>query len=164
VTTGRVLKKFVSINGITRRFAWREIDGLVVFSHNSSYRKVWGITDPNLRAHHLIPKEFWNNPFVQKAAKADVNSLPSGVDPFHMNMPHNGLGVDISRHSGSHPTYSAILEDRMDNWVTNHPNATNEQAAVAMYNWQSSIRNIIDNSSTSVNSFGPADIPPIPNP
>ncbi len=167
VTASRVLKKAVNIGGTTRRFAWRQVGNKIAFSHGSKYREIWkaeypALHDVNNRAHHLMPQAKWDNVVLQKAAKANPANLPDGVDPFHMNMPANGWPVHKNRH-GSHPNYSTQIDQRLSEWLSNNPNATNEDAAKSIWQWQNQIR-----AQIGVSSNGPKlnDIilPPVPNP
>ena len=166
INGGRLLKKAVNIGGKTRRFVWREVGGLVGFSHGSSYRTVWKAVYPaldnvDMRAHHVVPKALWDNALVQKAARANPNGLPDGVDPFHMNMPANGWPVHTSRHAGNHQGYSDEILAKLTEWDNLHPDATSEQAATAIAQWQILIKNTIGNSATGPN-INNLDLPDIP--
>ncbi|PSR14455.1 MAG: hypothetical protein DA408_13055 [Bacteroidetes bacterium] len=166
VTSGRVIKKAVLIGNKTWHFAWREIGGRVVFSNSSSYRSIWKNVYPALNssdniAHHVIPQAIWENPLVQKAARANPALLPNGVDPFHMNMPSNGFPVHTSRHTGNHGSYSTRITQELQRWTNSNPNATAEQAATALSQWQMLLKNAIG-ASTSGPNINTIILPTIP--
>ncbi|MCR9134180.1 MAG: AHH domain-containing protein [bacterium] len=166
VTASRVVKKAVDIGGTTRRFAWRQVGNYITFSHAGSYRKVWKGVYPALNssdniAHHVIPQKFWDHPLVQKAARANPENLTDGIDPFHMNMPSNGWPVHKSRHTSNHQNYSDQIFDELEDWMLANPNASPEEAATALAQWQIALKNTIgDNpSNPSINTI---DLPAIP--
>ncbi|MCB9275620.1 MAG: AHH domain-containing protein [Lewinellaceae bacterium] len=171
VNSTRLLKKAVAVGGKMRRFVWREVGGKVAFSHGSSYRKVWKELDgfyqnlwsDSYIAHHLIPQALWEHPLAQKAARANPEGLPNGVDPFHMNMPANGWPLHTSRHTGNHQVYSDEITAKLDQWLRDNPDATPEQAATALAEWQAMLKNLIGQSSSGPN-INNLDLPDIPNP
>lgn len=168
VTAGRVVKKTVEIGNKVRRFRWKEIGGKIAFSNGSNYREIWQGVYPALehsynRAHHLLPQIKWDNPMLQKAARANPENLPDGVDPFHMNTPANGWPVHQDRHTGSHPNYSNQIEARISYWMDTYPNATNEEAAIAIHKWQNELKALIGVSPDGPN-INTLDLPEIPIP
>lgn len=166
INSSRILKlaKRYGTSPITRRFVWREVNGLVAFSHAGSYKKVWQEVYPALHstaniAHHVIPQSLALHPLVQRAARANPNQLPDGTNPFHMNMPDNGWPVPSNRHMGNHQTYSDRIEARMDEWLNDNQNATREQAASVLAQWQQSLKALIDNSTANINNLPVPSIP-----
>jgi hypothetical protein len=161
VTSGRTLKYIIRLGNNTRRFAWTEVGGKIVFSHSNSYRKVWKEVYPELNssdniAHHVIPKAMASEDMVQKAARANPNS---GTMPFHMNMPSNGFPVHTTRHTGSHQNYSNQIRDKMQEWMGDNAGATAEETATALAQWQDEIKALISSSSANINNIDLPDIP-----
>ena len=166
VTSTRVMRKIVTVGNSTRRFTWKLRGGKIVWSHNSSYRKVWKgvyseLDDATYRAHHVIPQAKWDHPMVQHASKANPDNLTSGIDPFHMNMPANGWPVHQTRHTGNHPNYSDQIEDKMTQWMADHPSASAEEAATAMAQWQILLKNAMGQGTggPNINDINLPDIP-----
>lgn len=81
-------------------------DGLIEFGRSSQLRRVLKITDSSFQAHHIIPWAKRNHPAVQKAAQSN--------SAFHMNEALNGIPLDTSIHLGSHPNYSNLIQQRLD--------------------------------------------------
>ncbi|WP_439473638.1 AHH domain-containing protein [Algoriphagus formosus] len=82
-------------------------EGFITFGDQSQLRKVIGLTDPNKRAHHIIPwqKNIQEHPVVQKAARSK--------DSFHLNEALNGVPVDKSRNV-SHKDYNDLIKLKLD--------------------------------------------------
>jgi hypothetical protein len=131
--------------------------GEITFSHSGKLRAILGmgpIASDLRQAHHMIPEQFWDHPLVQKAAKSKNNT-------FHMNGPQNGVPVPTPRHNGSHPTYSTLVRERMDTWNNAHLNATPEQAAQKLREWQHQLETLINNSTEHINNIVPPIISPL---
>ncbi len=142
---GRRWKKVIKLaDGKTAHVAlWvDDATNYIKFSHNDSqgYRKLWGITDSNIQGHHLIPKTFVNHPVVQKAAKFK-NA------PFHMNDIPNGKGISKLYHNGSHPDYSTFIGNKLNELGQQGHNE--EKLAEILANWQTLLRNKIDEFPTT---------------
>ncbi|MBX2929421.1 MAG: AHH domain-containing protein [Saprospiraceae bacterium] len=133
--------------------------GKVYFSHQGKLRKILGMgpAASDLRqAHHIVPEALWENPLVQKAAKSG-----DGSKVFHMNGPHNGVPVPNTRHNGSHPAYSQEIEAELLRWDDAYPNATPDQAAQRLRQWQQTLKSQIENSTQHINDIIPPQIPPL---
>jgi len=78
-----------------------------------------------------------------------------------MNGPQNGVPVPTPRHNGSHPTYSTLVRERMDTWNNAHLNATPEQAAQKLREWQHQLETLINNSTEHINNIVPPIISPL---
>ncbi|MEO0726976.1 MAG: AHH domain-containing protein, partial [Bacteroidota bacterium] len=156
VTASRSLRKAVDIAGTTRTFTWTQKGANIVFNQKGQYRKIWKgvyseLDDAAYIAHHVIPQAKWNHPLVQKAARANPDNLPSGVDPFHMHMPSNGWPVHQSRHTSNHSDYSNRIENKMTQWMNDNPGASSEEAATALAQWQTLLKNAMGQGSTGPN-------------
>ncbi len=133
--------------------------GKVTFSHSGKLRAILGMgpAATDLRqAHHMIPEALWDNQLVQKAAKSG-----DGSKVFHMNSPHNGVPVPNTRHNGSHPEYSIKIRNELLRWDLAFPNATPDQAAQRLRQWQQALKNQIENSTQHINDIIPPQIPPL---
>ncbi|HMN90603.1 MAG TPA: AHH domain-containing protein [Saprospiraceae bacterium] len=131
--------------------------GKITFSHEGKLRAILGMgpAATDLRqAHHIVPEKFWDHPLVQKAA-----SSRDGSKVFHMNGPHNGVPMPTTRHNGNHPDYSNLIEQRMNRWFDDYPNATPDQAAQSLRTWQQQLRHQIENSTQNINNIIPPNIP-----
>ena len=106
------------------------------------------------QAHHIIPWEHGNHILVQKAAQGGSNA-----SAFHLNDLSNGINMPNTRHSGSHPNYSNLIRQRMDDWHAAHPNATPDQVSQSLVQWGQQIKTLINSSSGNINNIIP---PPIP--
>lgn len=82
-------------------------EGFITFGDQSQLRLVIGLTDTNMRAHHIIPwqKNIQEHPVVQKAARSK--------DSFHLNEALNGVPVDKSRNV-SHKDYNDLIKLKLD--------------------------------------------------
>lgn len=77
-----------------------------------------------------------------------------------MNGPHNGVPVPNTRHNGSHPAYSQKIEDELIRWNLAFPNATPDQAAQRLRQWQQALKNQIGNSTQHINDIIPPQYQP----
>lgn len=157
ISAARLLKVARTVNGVHFRLIWKEIGGKVVFSHHGTYRRIWN-TPSHLVGHHMIPQKFWDHQVLQKAARAN----PNQKTPFHMNAPENGYNISPSRHSGSHSNYSDRIEQRIEQWHAVNPNATPEQTAEAIGEFQVALRNFLNSTTGNINNL--TNFPVIPNP
>jgi len=103
-------KVIQSATDLQSRIVFRWIvnrEGFITFGDQSQLRHVIGLTDPNKRAHHIIPwqKNIQEHPVVQKAARSKHS--------FHMNEVLNGLSVDKSRNV-SHKDYNNLIKLKLD--------------------------------------------------
>ena len=65
-----------------------------------------GLTDPNYHAHHLVPVELENHPFVLKAKEAG----------WDINHAYNGVPVPARYHGEvpGHPVYNSDVDDKLN--------------------------------------------------
>ncbi len=68
--------------------------------------KAAGQSLKNAQAHHLIPVEL-----LEKENKLVTDAVNNGFD---FNGTANGISLDLSRHSGSHPNYTKQVEDMIN--------------------------------------------------
>ncbi|WP_026946735.1 AHH domain-containing protein [Algoriphagus marincola] len=82
-------------------------EGFITFGDQSQLRLVIGLTDTNMRAHHIIPwqKNIQEHPVVQKAARSK--------NSFHMNESLNGMPVQKNRNI-YHKDYNNLILNKLD--------------------------------------------------
>lgn len=122
-TTGKyVFKITASTLGTKVRLTWKVLEnGIVYFgSSGGKLRKVLGITDSALQAHHLIPWAIRNHDVVQNAAKSG--------SAFHINEALNGITVAAWRNQPNHNIYNNLIESKLDLFNSLNPNATIDEA------------------------------------
>lgn len=130
------------------KLTWKILDnGLVHFgSSGSKLRKVLGITDSALQAHHLIPWSIRNHDVIQKAAKSG--------SAFHINEALNGLAVASWRNQPNHNVYNSIVNNKLDDFVNTFPNANPDQCYTFVSNLVSDIRDwVISNPNSHLNDL-----------
>jgi hypothetical protein len=83
--------------------------GLIEFGERSQLRKVMGLVDNAMEAHHVIPWALRENSVVQRAAEAG----------FHMNDVLNGIGLKkyskelLDGLHGNHPAYTDYVTSQL---------------------------------------------------
>lgn len=110
-TAGKyAVKLTASTLGTKVRLTWRVLqDGTIYFgSTGGKLRKVLGITDSTLHAHHLIPWAMRNHELVQKAAKSG--------NAFHLNEALNGIPRPSGLHLTGHSAYNAKIFSILENY------------------------------------------------
>ncbi len=121
-----------------------EPTGNILFGRSGQLKTV--LKPPaNHQAHHIIPWQHRSNPVVQAAAKAD----------FHMNDFPNGIAVHVSRHNGSHPSYSAYVQQQLlaieAIWGSNlTPQIARQELTTLLLNLRSKI---VNNPTTPINNL-----------
>ncbi|PHS12257.1 MAG: hypothetical protein COA86_18660 [Kangiella sp.] len=95
-------------------------------------------TPKGQQAHHTIPWELRNHTVVRQAARGG----------FNMNGKMNGISLGPTRHMGSHPQYTRIVE-RSLNRMGNKP-MNDRQAALALRNYAIRANRIISRSSAKL--------------
>ncbi len=101
--TGKVIKLRIT----------RTIANTVKFGSRSTLRKVLGLTDKTIHAHHIIPWEFLDFNIIQKAAKSKM--------AFHMNEILNGIGIKNTNHLTGHNKYNNVLRDILNRLDLGNP-------------------------------------------
>lgn len=127
-----------------------------IFRTKASSRKFWA-WDPPLpisdRRIILCRKHYGKTSLSRKPPHPEM--------VVHMNGPHNGVPVPNARHNGSHPQYSDKIRDELLRWNGEFPNATPDQAAQKLRQWQQALKNQIENSTHNINDIIPPQIPPL---
>lgn len=148
-TTGKyVFKLTASTLGTKVRLTWKVLEnGIVYFgSTGSKLRKVLGITDSALQAHHLIPWATRNHDVIQKAAKSG--------NAFHMNEALNGIAVASWRNQPNHNAYNNLIESKLDDFNNLNPNATIDEAYNFVSDLIGDVRDwVINNPSSHLNDL-----------
>jgi hypothetical protein len=127
------------------RLTWKVLaDGSVYFGSSSSkLRKVLGITNATLQAHHLIPWAKRTKNLVQKAAKSK--------HAFHMNEALNGIAVATWRNQPNHNLYNNRVQAFFDALPSN---LTPDEAYNSLTEIMTTIRNVIvNNPNTHLNDL-----------
>ncbi len=153
VGTGSTIAKYglkiveASSIGTKVKLVWKVTSDGINFGYSSKLRKVLGITDSALQAHHLIPWATRNHDVIQKAAKSS--------NPFHMNEALNGIPVASWRNQPNHNIYNNLIESKLDEFNTIiNPNATANEAYDFVYDLISDIRNwVINNPNSHLNEL-----------
>ena len=136
--------------GTRVKLVWKITANGVEFGSRGTLRKVLGITDSALHAHHLIPWAQKIHPLVQKAAKSK--------HAFHLNEALNGIPRLNSLHLTGHKVYnSKILEilNRYDKLI--NPNASFDEAYDFVTGLANHIKTLIKDNPT-LNSGQIADL------
>ncbi|MCB9275618.1 MAG: AHH domain-containing protein [Lewinellaceae bacterium] len=128
-----------------------EPSGLLKFSHNNSsqFREILNMSGSywnDFQAHHLLPKNFWDHPTLQKAAQSKNFT-------FHMNHPRNGIPLHDSRHLGYHNNYNNQIEALLTELDDLYPNANPSEIAVAIEGFQTYLKNLIEGSNQHINDI-----------
>ncbi|MBX2927938.1 MAG: AHH domain-containing protein [Saprospiraceae bacterium] len=108
------------------------------------------------QAHHIVPWATTNHQVIQKAASAGSDKV------FHPNEVFNGISLPTSRHSGDHPNYSNLIQQRLNVWQDTYSNATPEQAAKSVRQWLQTLKAQIQNSTAHINDIVPPIISFVP--
>ena len=149
-TTGKYVFKIIpSTIGTKVRLTWKVLNnGIVYFgSSGSKLRKVLGITDSALHAHHLIPWARREHDLVQKAAKSG--------DAFHINEAMNGIPRPSNLHLTGHSAYNTKIKQILDNLYDDA--MTVDEAYDELFDFVDYLRDLITNNPT-LNSGQIADL------
>ncbi len=90
--------------------------GAVSFGRPGQLRRVLGITNNLMEAHHIVPFSLSTHPVVQKAARL-ASVAGQDIRAFHPNEVTNGIALRDIFHrisSGNHPYYTARVLSRLD--------------------------------------------------
>lgn len=131
------LKVVTTATGKTKLVA-KLVNGILEFGNRSQLRKVLGITDSAVQAHHVIPWEFNSLPIVQKAAKT--------LTAWHPNNILNGIPLPTTNHLTGHQAYSANIENILNNLHNTNPSMTPTQAYNHIVALSSQIKTLIANN------------------
>ncbi|WP_159292199.1 hypothetical protein [Tenacibaculum maritimum] len=148
-TTGKYVFKLTATTlGTKVRLTWKVLEnGIVYFGSTSSkLRKVLGITDSALHAHHLMPWATRNFDVIQKAAKSG--------NAFHINEALNGIPRPNNLHLTGHSHYNDVVGSVLTSF---NPNATIDEAYDFVSGFTNHIRDLITNNPT-LNSGQIADL------
>tara|TARA_R110002073_G_scaffold72537_1_gene177570 strand:+ start:589317 stop:591101 length:1785 start_codon:yes stop_codon:yes gene_type:complete len=101
----RIAKKVVTLTNGNRVFlkSYVKVNNLITFSNRGQLRKILGINNRSIHAHHLVPYSLFDNPLVQKAAKSNKN--------WHINDIYNGIEMPNSLHLTGHSSYLNKVEE-----------------------------------------------------
>jgi hypothetical protein len=148
-TTGKYVFKLTATTlGTKARLTWKVLsDGAIYFgSTGSKLRKVLGITDSALHAHHLMPWATRNHDVIQKAAKSG--------NAFHINEVLNGIERPSSLHLTGHNNYIDIVGTILNEFDST---ANIDEAYDFVLGFTNHIRTLINNNPT-LNSGQIADL------
>lgn len=137
----------------TLKFIVDEATDLIKFGDRAQLRRAIQ-SPPGHQAHHMIPWDMNDNPLIQKAAKGSHDVV------YHPNHVNNGISLPLSRHSGPHDDYSNWIESRLNDWNLANPDATPDEAATALTQWQQRLWNQISDSVEHINDIVPPPITP----
>lgn len=88
------------------KLVWKVTGDVITFGSRNQLRKVLGLAVGDLRqAHHIIP---WN-----KQSKLAIQKASKSQHAFHMNEAINGIPLDKTIHSGSHPHYDNLIDEHL---------------------------------------------------
>ncbi|WGH75605.1 AHH domain-containing protein [Tenacibaculum tangerinum] len=136
--------------GTKVKLVWKITADGVAFGSRGTLRKVLGITDSALHAHHLIPWARKGHNLIQKAANSK--------HAFHLNEALNGISRLNDLHLTGHNRYNdKVLEilDKYDKVI--NPNASFDEAYNFVIGLANHIRTLIKNNPT-LNSGQIADL------
>lgn len=134
--------------GTKIKLSWKVLEnGAIYFgSSGSKLRKVLGITDSALQAHHLMPWALRNNDVIQKAAKSG--------SAFHMNEALNGIAVASWRNQPNHNTYNNLIESKLNTFNNLNPNASVDDAYNFVSDLIADVRDwVINNPNSHLNDL-----------
>jgi hypothetical protein len=125
-TVGKYMFKLTATSiGTKVRLTWKVLaDGKIYFgSSGSKLRKVLGITDSSLQAHHIMP---WTSEAVKNHDV--IQKVASSQSAFHMNEALNGIPVASWRNQPNHPVYTNLVESKLDEFNLLNPDASLDEA------------------------------------
>ncbi|MHC9089047.1 AHH domain-containing protein [Tenacibaculum sp. IMCC1] len=134
--------------GTRVKLVWKITANGVEFGSRGTLRKVLGITDSALQAHHIMPwaESIRNHNIIQKAANSK--------HAFHMNEALNGIAVASWRNQPNHPTYTNLVKSKLDNFLSLNPNATVDEAYNFVSDLIGDIRDwVISNPNSHLNDL-----------
>ncbi len=137
--------KIVSTSTGVTKLVWKITANGIEFGNRSQLRKILGITDTGIHAHHVMP---WsdlikNHPVIQKAANS--------ISKFHMNEELNGIAVAAWRNQPNHNTYNNLIKSKLDALPSN---LTPDQAYKALTTLINKIKlTIKNNPNTHLNNL-----------
>jgi hypothetical protein len=129
--------KVINVAGETTELVWKVVGNVIEFGERKQLRRVLGITDSSIHAHHLIPWATRTKTVVQKAAKSG--------NTFHLNEALNGIPLNSTSHLTGHAQYTQKLEEILDFLHSNNQNMTPNQAYTHINNLTNQIRTHIIN-------------------
>uniref|UniRef100_UPI00404B414F AHH domain-containing protein n=3 Tax=Gelidibacter sp. TaxID=2018083 RepID=UPI00404B414F len=128
------------------QLTWKVVGNSIEFGNRNQLRKVLGLTDNALQAHHIMPWAWRNHDVVQKAAKSG--------NAFHMNEALNGIAVAAWRNQPNHTAYSNLIKSKLDLFSLQNPNATPQECYNFLSNLIQDIRNwVINNPNSHLNNL-----------
>ena len=140
-TVARITKRIYSINnGVNKVIlkAYKMADGSIKFSNRNQLRKILGITNISVHAHHVIPFGLTNEPLIQLAAK--FSSITKKA--WHPNDIANGIPMPADFHLNGHSIYSNKIKARMT-VLFNQANGDMELAYDLLTDYMNDIKDII---------------------
>lgn len=144
--TGKFLKAITKADGGTTKLVFDTVNGIIDFGNRGQLAQVLNTSGTSLRAHHVIPWRFNDNPIVQAAAKYNKH--------WHPNDFFNGKEVEYVRHSGSHDTYDTWVRSKLRLLETRGIHNSPEQAYNELLELAETLKNIIDaNPNTRINDL-----------
>lgn len=136
----------VATIGTKIKLVWKVTGDVITFGQRGQLRKVLNITSSTLQAHHLIPWSSRTKTVVQRAAKSG--------NAFHMNEALNGIAVASWRNQPNHQAYNNKIDDAIDNFLLDNPNATPNQCYNFLTNLIEDVRAwVINNPNSHLNDL-----------
>ncbi|WP_310557353.1 hypothetical protein [Flavobacterium sp.] len=118
--------------------AYKLIDGTIVFSNRGQLRKVLGIVNNAIHAHHVIPYGLSSERLVQLAARFSSPTKKA----FHINDIANGIAMPKDFHLNGHLAYSNKIKARME-VLYGYANGNIELAYDLLTDYMDDVRDII---------------------
>ena len=112
--------KVINVAGETTELVWKVVGNVIEFGDRRQLRKVLGITDSSIHAHHLIPWSTQSKTVVQKAAKSE--------NAFHLNEALNGIPLNSTSHLTGHAQYTLRIETILNSLHSTNQNMSPQQA------------------------------------
>uniref|UniRef100_UPI00286C9C5E AHH domain-containing protein n=1 Tax=Flavobacterium sp. TaxID=239 RepID=UPI00286C9C5E len=139
-TVARITKRVYILSNSKRVIlkAYKLANGVIVFSNRSQLRKVLGIVNNAIHAHHVIPYGLSSEPLVQLAARFSSQAKKA----FHINDIANGIPIPKDFHLNGHSIYSAKIKARMQ-ILYGDANGNMELAYDLLTNYMDDVRDII---------------------
>uniref|UniRef100_UPI0030ECA064 AHH domain-containing protein n=1 Tax=Ascidiimonas aurantiaca TaxID=1685432 RepID=UPI0030ECA064 len=144
-TVARISKKVFNLQNGKRVFLkiYKMANGMLKFSNRGQLRKVLGIRDSSIHAHHIIPFSLAEHPVVQNAAKFKTETKT----PWHMNDIINGVPLPQSLHQTGHKKYTDKIEVILDR-IRNDVGDNLELSHTRLTSFAKNLKNIIENNPT----------------
>jgi hypothetical protein len=150
VASARIAKKVIQLTNGKKVYlkAYNLANGVIKFSYRGQLRKVLGITNSAIHAHHIIPfglsdvihqgEKYWT--LIQNAAKSNK--------VWHINDIYNGIPMPNSLHLTGHSNYTTAITNMLDDIYESLDNISDfDEAYDALIHFGSYMKNKISLNS-----------------